>query len=147
MGVGKSPLGVPQTTPSNNDAALDAVFSAIVALNIEHEATPGFATITASAAITKGQAVNINNKQLRPADASLGRPAIGVAVGGAAIGQKARIMLGMGYVSGLSGLTANSSVYLGNAGALLFTKPLVGMVQGIGFALSATELMVTIAQP
>lgn len=147
MAVGKNSLALSQTFVGDVQSSLDDIYSAMLVLSMELAVTPGFATLIASAAITKGTAVNISAGKVRLADAAAVRPAIGVAVTGAAIGQKARIMLGMGYISGLSGLTAGASVYTGNAGALLFAKPGAGMIQGIGFALSATELFVTISQP
>lgn len=107
----------------------------------------GIATMTCSAIIATGQAVNLFNGALRLADAATAVPAIGICVAGAAIGKKARFIIGSGFASKLSGLTANSSVYLGNAGALVFVKPGAGFIQGLGYALSVTEMFVTISQP
>lgn len=147
MDVGRTKLAIGSTYTGNPDAALDAVFLAIGQIKDDLIVSPGLAFITASVAVTKGMAVNINTKQVRPADASLSRAAIGICVKAAGIGQKAGIMLGMGFVSGLSGLTVNSSVYLGNAGALVYILPGAGMLQGLGWTLSATEMFVTISQP
>jgi hypothetical protein len=147
MDIGKFKLQLAQTFSGDTKKALTELFLAAGQLGQELAITPGTARILASAAITKGQAVNINSGQVRPADASLSRPAIGIASKGASAGQYCTLIIGSGYISGLSALTANSSIYLGNAGALLFAKPGSGMIQGLGFSLSATELFVTISQP
>ena len=147
MDIGKIKLQVGTTYLGDAEDALADVFTAFGILSTELAVTAGFATLKVGTTVTKGMAANINSGLLRPADASLSRPAIGIVVNGGTAGQPARIMLGMGYVKGLSGLTINSSVYLGNAGALLFAKPGAGMIQGLGYTLSATELFVTISQP
>lgn len=116
-------------------------------LQSELKISAGIASLTASVSITAGKAVNIYNGQLRLADASLSIPALGISLVAASSGAKLRFMIGSGFVRDLSGLTANSSVYLGNAGALVFTKPASGFIQGLGYALSTTELFVTISQP
>jgi len=147
MDIGKAKLQVGTTYGGDPEDAFQDLYTAFVVLTSELAITPGFAQLPASVAIARGQAVNIFNGQLRLADASLSRPAIGICVGAAGIGQKATIVLGMGYAKGLSGLTVNSSVYLGNAGALVFVKPGAGFIQGLGYTLSATELFVHIAAP
>lgn len=147
MDIGKIKLQVPQTYSGDPESSLSDLYSALVILSTELAVTPGFAVLPCSVAVTRGMAANINSGRLRPADASLSRPAIGIVVNSASAGQKARIILGMGYASGLSGLTVNASVYLGNAGALVFVKPGSGMIQGLGFVLTTSEMFVTISQP
>lgn len=147
MDIGKAKLQVGTTFVGDVSDAFEDLYTAFVVLTSELAVTPGFADLPASVAIARGQAVNVFNGQLRLADASLSRPAIGVCVKAAAIGQKATIMLGMGYAKGLTGLTINSSVYLGNAGALLFAKPGAGFIQCLGYTLSATEMFVMVGAP
>lgn len=147
MDIGKAGIHIGQTYLGDPDSALKSVFISFASIAAEFLVTPGTASILASVSIARGAAVNINNGQLRLADASLSRPAIGICIRAATIGQKADIILGSGYAKGLTGLTANSSIYLGNAGALLFAKPGAGMIQGLGFSLSTTEMFVTISQP
>ena len=147
MDIGKAKLQVATTYGGYPADAFDDLYAAFVVLTAELATTPGLAVLPASVAIARGQAVNIFNSQLRLADASTGRPAIGICVKAAASGQKATIILGMGYASGLAGLTLNSTIYLGNAGALVFSKPLIGFIQGLGYTLSATEMFVAISAP
>lgn len=120
---------------------------ALRAMKAELELLPGTAASIANVVIAKGQAVSLLNGRVILADASLSIPAIGVAANAAAIGGQVRFMLCTGLLTGLTGLTANSSVYLGNAGALLFVKPGGGFVQSLGFAISATELFLNVSQP
>lgn len=147
MDIGKAKLQVGTTYAGEVDDAFEDLYTAFVVLQSELAVTPGLAVLPASVAIARGQAVNIFNGQLRLADASLSRPAIGVCALAAASGQKATIILGMGYIKGLAGLTINSSVYLGNAGAFAYTKPVSGFTQCLGYTLTATELWVNIGAP
>ena len=147
MDIGKVALGVATVWTGNESDAFSDLYRGFSILSQELAITPGFATLPASVAIARGQAVNIFNGALRLADASLSRPAQGICVGAAGIGQKATIILGMGYAKGLAGLTSNSSVYLGNGGALLFAKPGSGFIQCLGYSLSATEMWVNIGAP
>ena len=116
-------------------------------LQVESRVSAGTASLIASVSIAAGKAVNIYNGQLRLADASLSIPALGISLVAASSGAQLRFMLGSGFIKNLSGLTAKSSIYLGNAGALLFAKPGSGFIQGLGYALSTTELFVVISQP
>lgn len=147
MDIGKRTLLVQQTPSQDPAADLRDVYLALQGLATELAITPGIATLPASVAISRGQAVNIFNGVLRLADAASSKPAIGVCIAGASAGQKAIIVLGMGYTGNLTGLTANSSVYLGNAGALLFAKPGAGFIQCLGYSLSTTEMWVNIGAP
>lgn len=147
MDIGKIKLQVPQTYSGIPDSALNDIYGAVSILSTELAVTAGFATLKASVAIARGQAVNIFNGQLRLASASGSIPAIGICVNAGGAGQPCRIMLGSGYASGLSGLTLNSYVYLGNSGALVFAKPNSGFTQGLGYTLSASEMFVLISAP
>lgn len=145
MELGRLQLPIAGTYSGDSDASHAAAHNAFYLLQRELSRSPGEASFVASAAITKGQAVNLDSGLLRLADASLSRPAIGIALSGGIAGDKIRIMLVGGYVQGLTGLTANSLVYLGNAGALLFVRPVSGLVQSLGFALSTTEMFVLVS--
>lgn len=147
MDIGKLPPLTTATFSGDAKKALPEMALELNRLHNEMSNAPGTAKMTASVTITTGQAVNIFNGQLRLADAAGSIPAIGIALAGAASGTKCRFMIGSGYVSGLTGLTANTSVYLGNAGAKVYAKPGAGFIQGLGYALSATEMFVTISQP
>ena len=148
MDLGKIRIALARSYNGDAEASLADLFLAFAAISEELAGSPGLALIPCVVAIARGQAVNIvNGHELRLADASLARPAIGICVAAAGIGQRARIVLGTGHAKGLAGLTANSSVYLGNAGALVFVKPASGFIQGLGFTLGTTEMFVTISQP
>jgi hypothetical protein len=53
----------------------------------------------------------------------------------------------MGILGGYSGLTIGSPLFISTAGIPTHTPPATGMVQQIGFAVSATELFVHMLQP
>lgn len=151
MELGRLKLSLGNVAPHFNEDSLpelvDQVYAAIHAIKTDVALGPGIGYVVTSVNLVKGNAVQIFNQQLRLADQSTGRPALGICLASAAAGSKAKIMLGMGYISGLTGLTANSSYYLDTAGGIRTTKPGAGLVQSIGYALSATELFLTIAQP
>lgn len=151
MDIGRLKLRLTSTGTDAQDplvaSAISDIYAALYLLNKDIALCAGFCVLTASVAIARGQAVNINSSQLRLADKDLARPAVGISVGGATAGQPCRFILLQGYAGDLSGLTPNSSIYLGAAGALLTAKPGVGLVQGLGFTLSATEMLVNVSQP
>lgn len=147
MATGKKALRLAPTFAGNVEASLADIYIAVNELGSAHLKSAGEAFITTSVTLTKGQAVSLSAGALILADSATSKPAIGVAAAGAAIGNKARIIFFSGLITDLTGLTADTSVYLGNAGALLFAKPVSGFIQGIGYALSATELFVAISQP
>jgi hypothetical protein len=150
MALAKANTTLPQQCPPVPQEVFPAINDAYIAINLLNKANaiaPGVATFIASAAITKGRAVNINTGQARHADKDLSRPALGIALNSAAIGEKVSVLIGTGYVSGLIGLTANSAVYLGATGTLSFSIPGAGLKQSIGYALSTTELFVTVSMP
>ena len=148
MDIGKTKLLIQPYFSGDQLRALEDLSLAMQTLNLDHLLTPGFASIATSVAIAVGQAVNINGGLLRLADAATVKPAIGICVKAATTaGQKAGIILGVGYAGGLAGITINSPVYVGNAGALVYAIPGAGMKQSLGFSLSATEIFVTISQP
>lgn len=80
--------------------------------------------LEASVAIGYGQLVNLTadtpTAKLRLADVSLGRRAHGVCVqpGGIAVGQRGRVRLSSGLLTGFSGITPGNMYWQGNAGAL-----------------------------
>ena len=147
MDIGKNKLAIQPYFSGDVNRALEDLSIAMQTLNLDHLLTPGLAFITTSVAIAVGQAVNINGGLLRLADDATVKPAIGLCVKAAAIGQKAGIIIGMGYAGGLAGITIDSPIYVGNAGALVYAIPGAGMKQSLGWALSATEIFVTISQP
>lgn len=148
MDIGKLPLPIPNVLDLNEPDLAGILLDATRVLDSDHRISAGIARIKASAPIAIGNAVCVFNGLAEPASAATGRVAIGVCIRSAAVaGQVATIILGMGYASGLAGLTPNTSYYLGNAGAIVAGIPGAGMKQSIGYALSATELFVTISQP
>lgn len=147
MDLGKLKLNLASTSSSEIERDIQNVFRSLGLLQKELDILPGVAYIEASAALAVGNAVNLTTGKVKPADAATALPAIGICIKAAAIGQKAGLIIGSGYASGLAGLTANASIYLGNAGAIVFVKPGAGFIQGLGYAISATEMFVTISQP
>lgn len=147
MAIVKRTLNIPTVYAGDADTYLRAVALGMTALKQELQVLPGTTVMVAAEAITRGQAVSLYNGTLVKASTASSRPAVGIALTTAAIGQPCRFILASGLATGLSGLTANSSVYLGAAGALVFAKPGSGMIQGLGFAISATDMLVNICQP
>lgn len=147
MDLGRLRLPLGETWPGDVAQGFIDAYVAFSLLQKDIRRSGGFAEIIASATVTAGKAVNLTNGQVKHADAATNLPAIGICAKGASTGQKATIALGYGYISGLSGLTANSWIYLGNAGALLFAKPGAGFIQGLGYAISTTELFTLISAP
>lgn len=147
MDLGKVRFPIGSAYNGDSNVSLQDIYTTFSVLQIEFAKLPGTCSIVASAAVTAGKAVNITGGQVKHADAATNLPAVGICVRSAAIGQKAEIIMMTGYIPGLGGLTANTNVYLGNAGALLFAKPGAGFIQGLGYALSTTELFVNISNP
>lgn len=148
MAIGKPTLPQGSYYAGDTDDAISRMFLSLDTLDKELALTPGSARIEVAAAVVAGQAVALVNGLLVPADAAGAVPAIGLCTRSAtSAGQKASIILGMGLATGLTGLTVNASYYLGNAGAIVVGIPVLGMKQSIGYAISATELFVTISQP
>lgn len=134
--------------PDGTQKALDALYNSMNTVRREIARSPGLCDILCSVAINKGQCVNINSNKLRLADRTIAtQPAVGICIAGAAAGKKARIILLQGYTDGLAGLAAGSVYYLDAAGAITNVKPGAGLIQPIGFALSATEMLVSIGLP
>ena len=147
MDIGKALLHLGVHPATTAEASFEEIYTAFAVLKVAQTTSPGICRIPTGVDLTAGNAANIYNGVLRLADASLNIPAIGVICADAAVGEPATLMLLSGYLAGLAGLTANASVYLGNAGTLLFARPGAGMIQGLGYTLSTTELLVNIAQP
>lgn len=150
MDIGRIKLKAGQLVAAGVDPAiteaLQPALSAISTISRDISASPGTVYFPASVTITKGQALNIFNGKFRLADRTLNQPAQAIALAGANAGQSCYAMLLTGYASGLTGLTANSTYYLSTAGAITTVKPSTGIIQPVGYALSATELLVNIAQ-
>jgi hypothetical protein len=147
MATGKRPLSVLNTS-DNADTTLANIVTVIDSVRSELATLPGVGELLAGEAIDAGKAIYISGNTVYKASAAVNQPAIGVSISkAAAAGSKIRFVIGMGYTSALSGLTPNSSVYLGNAGGLVYAIPGAGMKQALGWAFSATELFVTIGQP
>lgn len=152
MDIGRLKLPIPSRPlqrsrdPGTQDA-IDAAFNSIRLIAKDLASCAGPVTLIASEGITKGQAVTILTARAYKANKDAAKPAVGVAIGVPDADNKIQVMLGMGYVSGLTGLVAGNSYYLGTAGAIQNSIPGAGLKQSIGFALSATELFVTISQP
>ena len=104
-------------------------------------------TVTASAAISAGQLVNVYNNagaiNVRPADnTTAGSEANGYAPSAISSGASGTVNLGEGLITGLSGLTVGSAYYLGTAGGQTTTAPTTAgnLVQYVGKAISGTSL-------
>lgn len=147
MDIGKQILRSPRVYLGDPEQAHKDAIAALNVLRAEQSISPGTCTLLAGETITKGQAIHILAGVVMKADAATSKAAIGIATSGAAVGKSVRFILGMGLATDLTGLTADSSVYLGNAGALVFVKPGSGFIQGLGRTLSTTDLFVTISQP
>lgn len=148
MATGKRPLRIPTGAVGEDRETLVQVLAALTVLRAELASLPGVGELLSGEAIAAGNAVYISGSTLFNADAATNQPAIGISVSSAsAAGTKVRYILGMGFISTLSGLTPNKSVYLGNAGGVVYAIPGAGMKQSLGWTLSATEMFVTISQP
>lgn len=148
MALGKRPVVMDTGYSGNVEDTVKQLLVAANTLKSELAITPGVGELMAGEAIGIGKAIYIAGNQVFLAGANIPKPAIGVSISSAdAAGKKIRYILGMGYASNLSGLTPNSSVYLGNAGAFVYAIPGAGMKQALGWAFSATEMFVTIGQP
>lgn len=147
MATGKRPLVLDTGYSGDVEATVKQLVNAVNTLRSELAVTPGIGELRAGVAITAGKAIYIAGQQLYLASAVAVQPAIGISISSGNIGDKVRYILGMGYAAGLTGLTPNSAVYLGNAGALVYAIPGAGMKQALGWTFSATEMFVTIGQP
>jgi energy-converting hydrogenase Eha subunit C len=92
-------------------------------------------------------AVTIENNILFHADRLIPKVAVGIALETAAIGTPAYFALFAGYVKRFAGLVPNKTYYLDIAGALVDVKPVSGIIQAIGYSLSATEMFVSVQLP
>jgi hypothetical protein len=147
MATGKRPLILQPIYNGDVDGTLRELVTAMQTVKAELSATPGIGELTAGEAIDCSKAVRIVGSKLFLADAAGGEPAVGISISSSAVNSKCRYILGMGYSNRFSGLTPNSSIYLGNAGGLVFAIPGAGMKQALGWAFSETEAFVTIGQP
>lgn len=147
MGIGKRPLIVDTIYNGQAEKTLEQTVTALATLRSELAITPGVGELTAGETVPSGKAIYIAGNQVYLASAAAAQPAIGVSISSATLGGKIRFIIGMGLASKLSGLTGNSSVYLGNAGGLVYAIPGAGMKQALGWAFSTTEMFVTVGQP
>lgn len=148
MDIGKKNIPLSQNpTFGEDERNIADLFVAMQEVRKQFAISAGDSVLISGAAITVGRAVSIQASRLVHADKDVPRPAVGIALQTVAIGERCRYMLLSGYVSGLTGLVAGTVYYLGAAGVLLNAKPGAGIVQGIGFALSATELLLNVSQP
>lgn len=111
-------------------------------------------TIQASENLAAGDLVNIHNSsgaRVRKADAtSAGKEAHGFVLAAVTSGQNATVYPEENVISGLTGLTPGARMFLGTtAGAATATAPSTSgqVVQEIGVALSATEILFRPRQP
>lgn len=144
MDLGKIKLPLSRTYNGDPEASLQDLYTALNVLRTELDLTAGAVSFPASVVITKGQAVNLDGGHLRLATATTPIFCVGIAASTGAVGERVRCILGAGYLGGLTGLTPGRIVYLGAAGALTFTRPASGIVQALGFTMSATEMFVFI---
>ncbi len=147
MATGKRPVVIDTGFNGNVEETLKQLVNGMNTLRTELAVTPGIGELTAGDVIPTGRGIYISGSQVYLASAAVAQPAIGISISSAQIGDKVRFILGMGYANKLTGLTPNSSVYLGNAGALVYSIPGAGMKQSLGWTFSATEMFVTIGQP
>jgi hypothetical protein len=107
-----------------------------------------FDTYVASASLNGHSAVGLNGSgQLIYASATNGVQAIGMIRDAVTMGDSVRVYYD-GKVNGFSGLSVADAYYLSNAGALTLTAPVSsGILQVVGIAVSATELLVGLSEP
>ena len=101
-------------------------------------------SIQASENLTAGDLVNIHDAtgaRARKADASNGRAAVGFVLAGVTSGAMASVYF-EGTITGLTGLTSGTTMFLGTSGAATVTAPSTAThtSQIIGVAVSATEI-------
>jgi hypothetical protein len=107
-----------------------------------------FDTYVASASLNGHSAVGLNSSgQLIYASSTNQVQAIGVIRDAATAGTSVRVYYN-GKVNGFSGLTVAGVYYLTNEGAISLTAPVAaGILQVVGIAVSATELLVGLSEP
>lgn len=148
MDIGKVNIPLAQSAHLDADQQnIDDLFISFQEVRKQISISAGVSILTASAAIVSGRAVSIVANKLVHADKDIPHPAVGLAVQSVAANARCRYVLLQGYISGLTGLVAGTTYYLGAAGVLLNAKPGAGIIQGIGYALSATELLLNVSQP
>lgn len=109
--------------------------------------TPGEETFAAAISIAGHRAVGLDGDgALILADAGGGIPAIGCVRDAVEGGDSVRVYRS-GKVNGFAGLDPSEVYYLGEGGLLSLTPPASGILQVIGTAASATELLVTPGEP
>lgn len=151
MDIGRPRLRVAAIAPLiNEDTIQDAfadVYNSFQAIGKDMAVQAGRVNLLCSVAVVRGNALNISNSRFILADRTLSRPACAIAIGTAAAGTLCPAVLLSGYAAGFTGLSAGSTYYLGTAGAITTVKPGSGLIQPVGYALSATEMLINISQP
>ncbi len=115
-------------------------------------------SVTASEAIAARDLVSLHNNagttNVRRADASVAsaaRQAHGIALAAAASGAQCSVLLGLGIISGFTGLTPGQTLFVSGVtpGATTATPPTTAghTLQQIGIAISATEVFLLIQEP
>lgn len=109
--------------------------------------TLGRETYEAAADIGGQRAVGLNGSGLLvAADATSGTPAIGLTRDAVGTGAEVAVYRA-GSVSGWSGLTPGAVYYLRDGGTVSATPPAEGLLQVVGRAASATEMLSTPGEP
>lgn len=148
MDVGRLKLELSQTPPRNaTERSLQDLYAAFNALQGDILTSPGPVESITGEAITKGDAIQLRDGKIYKASAAGSIAANGVAKQSAALGATIRCVLLSGLVEVYTGLVAGQWYYLADGGAITAIKPISGMIQGIGVALSESALFVHIYAP
>lgn len=163
LNIGSNGFPQEQTTIAASVGAGDA--DKIIATNASGQIDSSFwpsgmnvpRSFTASEAIAARDLVSLHNNSgttnVRRADASVAsavRQAHGIALGAAASGAQCSVLLGLGIISGFTGLTPGQTLFLGpTPGGNTATPPATAghSLQPIGVAISATEIFLLIQEP
>ena len=164
LNIGSNGFPQEQNTIATSAGASDA--DKVIATNASGQIDSSFypsglnvpRSFFASEAISARDLVNIHNNagaaNVRKADASTAsaaKQAHGIALAGAAQSAQCSVLLGVGIVSGFSGLTPGVTYFLSAAtpGGNTATPPATAghSLQPIGIATSATEIFLLIQEP
>lgn len=147
MALGRRQLPVSYTVPAATQQALLEVWDGFALQQAEIAVSAGLADLEAGVSITKHQLVYISANKLYLADVdAVATLAHGIALASVSAGQRCPFLLLQGYVSGLTGLSAGSVYYLSSTpGAMTTTPVAVTTNQTVGYALSTTELLLSIS--
>lgn len=123
---------------------LEQIRNALALIQDDIRRSPGHVTLPCSVPVAKGQALNIQGGKFRLADRGANIAAHAIAISAGSTTKPARAVLLSGYTGNLSGLTPDTWYWLNNGGAITSVKPATGLIQCLGYALSATEFLVSI---